>query len=231
MTRGTSTLLLGPAGTGKSAIIYQYAVAAASRGESCLIFAFDENLLTVFQRADAFGLPLRKFVETGKIVIRQIDPAEMSTGEFAHIVRHSVERENIRLVAIDSINGFLHAMSDAKALNLQLHELLTYLGQRGVSTLMTVTQQGLVGPMQSPVDVTYVTDNVILFRFFENAGAVKKAISVLKKRNGAHEDVIRELNIDSHGVRIGEPLRQFRGVLTGNPTFVGEATDILGARK
>ena len=231
LARGTSALILGPAGVGKSAIVLRFVVAAAERGERVLQFVFDENLSVVHRRAEALEVDLKQYIADGRITLQQIDPAELSPGEFTHRIFEAVEKKKVRLVAIDSINGFLHAMPDEKSLNLQLHELLAYLGQNGVSTLMTVTQQGLVGNMQSPVDVTYVADTVVLLRYFETKGTVKKAISVIKKRSGAHEEAIRELKFEAGGIRIGEPLSRFQGILSGTPRFLGEEREILQDRK
>jgi circadian clock protein KaiC len=224
--RGTSALLLGPAGSGKSSTALQYVHAALTRGEAVAVFNFDENLSTSFARAAGMGLELRPFVEQGLLQVRQVDPAELSPGEFAHLIRQAVEKDKARIVVIDSLNGYLMAMPEERFLVVQLHELLTYLGQQGVTTLLVVAQHGLVGHMQSPVDATYLADSVVLFRYFEAAGQVRKAISVLKKRTGAHEDTIRELRIDAAGLRIGQPLANFRGVLTGTPVF-GDAEQAL----
>ena len=217
LDRGTSSLILGPAGTGKSAIAHQFAVTAAEHGEHCLLFVFDENIKTILRRTKSLGVPLQKYVADGEIKLRQIDPAEISPGEFAHNIKRAVAKDNVRLVILDSLIGYLQAMGDERFVSLQLHELLTFLSQQGVVTIITVTQHGLVGTMQTPIDVTYLADCVILMRFFEAEGEVKKAVSVIKKRSGGHEKAIRELTIDQQGLRIGEPLRQFRGVLTGVP--------------
>ena len=216
--RGTSTLLMGPAGTGKSTIAVQYAVAAARRGDHAAIFAFDESVATLEARTAALGIRLNEGLQGGQVRVQQVDPAELSPGEFAHMVRLSVERDKARVVIIDSLNGYLHAMPDEHFLTAQLHELLTYLARQGVTTLMVVAQQGVVGMnMSSPVDTSYLADSVILFRYFEYAGKVKKAISVMKKRSGAHEESIRELRFDQAGIHLSEPLTQFRGILTGVP--------------
>ncbi len=216
--RGTSTLLMGPAGTGKSTIAVQYAVAAAQRGDHAAIFAFDESAATLEARTAALGIQLNEGLQGGQVRVQQVDPAELSPGEFAYMVRQSVERDHARVVVIDSLNGYLHAMPDEHFLTAQLHELLTYLARQGVTTLMVVAQHGVVGMnMTSPVDTSYLADSVILFRYFEYAGKVKKAISVMKKRSGAHEESIRELRFDQAGIHLSEPLTQFRGILTGVP--------------
>ena len=216
--RGTSTLLIGPAGSGKSTIAVQYAVAAAERGEHAVIFAFDESIATLEARTAALGVKLTQGTRGGEVRVQQIDPAELSPGEFAFLVREAVERDQARVIVIDSLNGYLHAMPEEQFLTAQLHELLTYLGRKGVTTLMVIAQHGLVGTtMTSPVDTSYLADSVVLLRYFEYAGKVKKAISVVKKRSGPHEESIRELRFDDSGVHLSEPLAQFRGVLTGIP--------------
>lgn len=223
---GTSTLLLGPAGVGKSTVATQFAVAAAQRGERAAMFIFDENVGTLWTRSRKLGMDLTPLVESELLTVRQIDPAELSPGQFVSQVRHAVEGTDeigkpAKLVIIDSLNGYLNAMPEEKFLTAQLHELLAYLGQQGVATLMTVAQHGMVGTtMLSPVDATYLADNVILFRFFESRGCVRKAISVIKKRSGKHELTIRELSVDSGGLKIGSPLENFQGVLTGVPTML-----------
>jgi circadian clock protein KaiC len=224
LDRGTSTLILGPAGTGKSSVAVQYARAAAARGERAALFIFDESRDTLLTRSAALGMDLRPHVDAGRIVVQQVDPAEMSPGEFVHDVRRQVEECACRIVVIDSLNGYINSMPEERFLTIQLHELLTYLGQKGVTTILVVAQHGLMGmAMQSPVDVSYLADSVILTRYFELKGRVKKAISVVKKRSGAHEETIRELWMDKHGIRVGEPLEQLRGVLTGVPSFLRDA--------
>ncbi len=223
--RGTSTLMMGPAGSGKSTIAVQYAVAAAARGEHAAIFAFDESVATLEARTAALGIELNEGLKGGQVRVQQVDPAELSPGEFAHMVRQSVERDGARVVIIDSLNGYLHAMPDEHFLTAQLHELLTYLARQGVTTIMVVAQHGVVGMnMSSPVDTSYLADSVILFRYFEYAGKVKKAISVMKKRSGEHEESIRELCFDGAGIHLSEPLTQFRGILTGVPQEIDAAS-------
>ncbi|HTJ44467.1 MAG TPA: ATPase domain-containing protein [Kofleriaceae bacterium] len=221
LQRGTGTLLLGPAGSGKSALASQYACASAARGECAAIFTFDEGTGTLFERARGLGMPVAEHVEAGRIIVQQIDPAEMTPGEFAALVRRAVDVGGAKLVVIDSLNGYLNAMPEENFLIAQLHELLTYLRQQGIVLIMVVAQHGLLGSMVSPIDVSYLADNIVLFRFFESEGRVRKAISVVKKRAGKHEDTIRELSLSAAGIRVGEPLAAFRGVLTGVPQALG----------
>jgi len=219
--RGTSTLLMGPAGSGKSTVAVQYAVAAAERGDHAVIFAFDESRATLEARTAGLGIALKQGAAAGNVRIRQVDPAELSPGEFAYMVREAVEVDKARVVVIDSLNGYMHAMPEERFLTAQLHELLTYLGRQGVTTLLVVAQHGMMGAnMQAPVDTSYLADSVILFRYFEHEGRVKKAISVVKKRSGAHEESIREMHFDSQGIHLSAPLTQLRGVLTGVPVEV-----------
>ena len=221
--RGTSTLLMGPAGSGKSTIAVQYAVAAAERGDHAVIFAFDESQATLEARTAALGIKFKEGRDAGQVMVQQVDPAELSPGEFTGLVRESVEGNHARVVVIDSLNGYMNAMPEEKLLTAQLHELLTYLGRQGVTTLMVVAQHGLVGAnMQTPIDTSYLADSVVLLRYFEYAGKVKKAISVVKKRSGAHEESIRELHFDENGIHLSEPLTQFRGILTGVPVQISD---------
>ncbi len=218
---GTSVLLLGPAGVGKSTMAIQYAVEAAKRGDASIIFAFDERRETMFRRAEGLNIPLKKYVDAGLIEIRAVDPAELSPGEFAHRVRQAAEGEGgkpVKLVVIDSLNGYLNAMPEERFLTAQLHELLTYLGHLGVVTFLVVAQHGLLGhTMSTAIDTSYLADTVVLFRYFETAGEVKQLISVVKKRNGKHERTIRQFSLGETGICIGDPLHQFRGLLTGTP--------------
>jgi len=219
--RGTSLLLMGPSGSGKSSIAARYALAAAERGERAAIYAFDESVAMLHGRAASLGLPLDPHVERGTLSVQQIDPAELSPGEFAHLARRAVEVDGVRVVVLDSLNGFISAMPEERFVLLQLHELLTYLGQRGVLTLLTVAQHGLVaGEGTAPVDVSYLADTVLLFRYFEARGEVRKALSAVKNRSGPHEKTIRELLIDDGtGIHVGPVLSEFRGVLTGVPDW------------
>jgi circadian clock protein KaiC len=229
---GTSTLLLGPAGTGKSTIATKFAVAAAERGERAAMYVFDENIGTFRARSRKLGINVEAPMKSGLVSVQQVDPAELSSGEFAAIVRRAVDGTDgaarpAKVVVIDSLNGYLNAMPEEKFLTAQMHELLAYLGQLGVVTIMTVTQSGMVGSqMNSPVDTTYLADNVLLFRYFEARGRVRRAISVVKKRSGRHELTIRELSVGAGGIEIGEPLEEFQGVLSGIPRFVGKASDL-----
>jgi circadian clock protein KaiC len=215
LDRGTSTLVMGPAGTAKSALASQYATAAAARGERVAMFTFDEGTATLFARATALGMPLQRHVEAGHVTVQQIDPAELSPGEFVHTVRDAVERAHARMVILDSLNGYLQAMPEEQFLVVQLHELLSYLRQHGVVTIMVVAQHGFVGRIVTPVDVSYLADTVILMRYFETAGRVRKAMSVVKKRAGAHEDTIRTFHLSADGFRVGSPVTDVRGVLSG----------------
>jgi len=219
--RGTSTLLMGPPGCGKSTIAMQYAVAAAERGGHAVAFAFDETKAALLARSTGLGLRIVEGTGAGQVMIRQIDPVEISPGEFAHVVRASVEEHDARVVVIDSLNGYLNAMPHSNYLTAQLHELLSYLNNRGVATFIVVAQSGMMGSnMTSPVDASYLADSVVMLRYFEHGGRIKKAISVLKKRTGAHEESIREMWFDEAGIHLSEPLLGLRGVLTGVPVDV-----------
>ncbi len=220
--QGTSTLIVGPPGTGKSTLAAQFASAAAGRGRHAAMFTFDESRNTLFTRSAGLGIPLAEHVEAGRITVQQIDPAELSPGEFAHAIRRAVEQSAAAVVVIDSLNGYLAAMPEERFLVIQLHELLTYLGQNGVATLMVGAHQGLIGmQMSAPVDASYLADAVLLLRYFEDRGAIRQAISVVKKRGGEHERTIREFELKDGGIHVGEPLNAFRGVLTGIPTLEG----------
>jgi circadian clock protein KaiC len=222
--RGAATLLLGPAGTGKSIIATQYALAAAERGESSAIYIFDEQRGTFLRRAAGLGMELSEHVDKGTISIQQIDPAELSPGEFSHAVQQAVEQRNVRLVVIDSLSGYVHAMPSERALALHLHELLTYLGQQGVTVLLTMSQHGLPGSDRyTPFDLSYIADSVLLLHVFEFAGELRGAISVYKRRGGPHERSLRELKFTDRGIRIGEPLSQFQKILSGMPDYFGES--------
>ncbi|MES2185712.1 MAG: ATPase domain-containing protein [Pseudomonadota bacterium] len=216
--KGTSTLFVGAPGTGKSTVAVQFAIAAARRGECAALFIFDESISTLRTRCAGMGMELGPYIDSGHIRVRQVDPAELSPGEFVHAIRAAVTEHHAQVIVIDSLNGYLNAMPDERFLIVQLHELLTYLGQAGVATLLVGAQHGLIGmQMQTPVDASYLADAVVLLRYFEIDGEVRQAISVLKKRGGAHERSIRDFTMDREGVHIGEPLRNFRGILTGIP--------------
>lgn len=216
--RGTSTLIIGPPGTGKSALATQYTIAAAQRGEQAAMFIFDESRATMFGRAEAIRLDLVKHVQSGNITVQQIDPAEIPPGEFVELVRDAVERRHVSVVVIDSLNGYLNAMPEESFLPIQMHELLTYLGQHRVATILVVAQSGVMGvAMSAPVDVSYLADAVILLRYFELGGEIRKAVSVLKKRSGSHERTIRPFSIGSDGLTVGPPLAELHGIIAGTP--------------
>ncbi len=230
LDRGTTTLMLGAAGTGKSTLALQYATQMADRGERSMVFAFDETRSIILGRARALGLRLSGHFESGLVNIRQLDPAEISPGEFANAVRVAVEA-GTKLIIVDSLNGYLNAMPGEKFLNNQLHELSAYLNQLGTVTIFIVAQHGLVAGLDAPVDMSYLADTVINLRFFEAGGMVKQAISVIKKRTGQHERTIREFAVEAgRGIRIGQPLREFQGVLTGTPVFRGGSKQMMQSR-
>jgi circadian clock protein KaiC len=231
LERGTSALLVGGAGVGKSSIAVTYAVGAARRGEQVAMFAFDEGLGTLFARASSLGVQLQEYVDQGLITVQQIDPAEMSPGEFSQLVRDAVEKRNVRVLLIDSLNGYLNAMPDERFLVLQMHELLSFLNQLGVLTIMVLAQHGLLGQMQTPVDLSYLSDAVIMLRYFEAAGRVRRAISVVKKRSGTHENTIREFQLTSEGLKVGPPLTEFSGILTGTPSYVGDLRPLMSENR
>lgn len=221
LDRGSSTLILGPSGTGKSLLTLTFVESAIARGENAAMFVFDEELGLLFNRARGLGIDLQNMVDSRKLTIEQIDAAELTPGEFSERVRRCVEMHEARTVVIDSLNGYQAAMPGEQALILHMHELLQYLNRQGTSTFLTVAQHGLVGDMKAPVDVTYLADTVILLRYFEAGGRVRRAISVIKKRTGAHEDTIREYRIDRNGLSVGPPLTNFQGVLRGVPNMIG----------
>ena len=221
LARGTTTLFLGPAGSGKSLVAAQVAGAAARRGESIAFYLFDEGLDTFLRGTAGIGVDLRDHIDAGRVTIQPINPAELSPGRFVHVVRDAVERRRVSVVVIDSLNGYMNAMPDERLLTTHLHELFAYLRRSGVLTLAVMTQHGLVGSMQTAVDVSYLADTVVLLRYFEARGAVRKAISMMKKRASKHEAMIRELSIDDRGIHVGNPLHDFRGILMGVPDFVG----------
>ena len=227
LDRGTSTLIIGPAGAGKSAMAIQYAAMAAKRGERTAMFAFDERLNTLRTRTRSLGIDIETHLASGQLSIRQIDPAELSPGEFAYLVKCAVEKEGAKVVVIDSLNGYMQAMPEERQLLVQMHELLGFLANHNVCSILIMAQHGLIGTMKSPTDVSYVADTVLLLRYFEAQGRIRKAVSVVKKRSGQHENAIRELLFTPQGITVGEPLTEFVGVLTGVPRFVG-ATDDLG---
>lgn len=223
--RGSSVLILGPAGTGKSLLALTFAVAAITRGERAAMFVFDEELSLLVHRAKDLGFDLQPMIDAGQLVLEQIDAAEMSPGEFSNRVRQCVQDHGLCTVVIDSLNGFHAAMPEENALVLHIHELLQYLNRQGATTFLTVAQHGLVGDMKSPVDLTYLADTVVLLRYFEAVGRVKRAISVVKMRSGAHEDTIREYRLGESGFTLGAPITQFQGVLRGVPELIGSAAN------
>ncbi|QGY03410.1 AAA family ATPase [Methylobacterium mesophilicum SR1.6/6] len=227
--RGTSTMLIGPSGVGKSTVALTGVTASVARGERVLILSFDETANVLLRRARGLGMPLDDAIASGHLRVEQIDPAEVSPGELADIVQNAVEHAGVKTVVIDSLTGYHNAMPEENYLLLQMHELLTYLNQQGVISLLILAQHGVIGPMGSTVDLTYLSDTVLLFRAFEANGRLRRAISVVKKRTGGHEDTIRELRIESSGIHVGEPLREFRGVMTGVPTFEGQPSSLLPA--
>ena len=225
---GTSTLLVGQPGTGKSSLSTQFVACHTAAGGRAAMFVFDESVESLLARARALGQDLDAPMEDGRLQLQQVDPAELSPGEFAWRLRCAVEEQGVRLIVIDSLNGYLNAMPGEEFLTVQLHELLAYLAQNGVATLLLSAQQGLVGAgAQSPVDASYLADSVVLLRYFEASGEVHQAISVIKKRSGAHERSIRELRLTEAGIEVGAPLRHFRGVLTGTPSFRGDDQELM----
>lgn len=225
---GSSTLIIGPSGTGKSLIALTFALAAIERGERAALFVFDEELGLLFYRLKNLGIDLEATIEAGRLTVSQVDASEMSPGEFSNLVRSQVDARQVKTIVIDSLNGYQAAMPEEKSLILHMHELLQYLNRQGAATFMTVAQHGLVGDMQAPVDVTYLADTVILLRYFEAMGRVRRAISVIKKRAGDHERSIREFDVGRTGVQIGEPLSDFQGVLRGVPVYTGASGPLLG---
>ncbi len=222
LDRGTSTLLIGPAGCGKTSLAIQWAATAAKRGEACAMFSFEEAPRTLMTRAAGLGIDIRPHLASGKIAIQRVDPAEMSPGELVANVQEHVENEDVRIVVLDSLNGYLQSMPGEQFLAVHLHELLAYLSNRGVLTLMVLAQAGTIGSLlASAVDVSYLADNILLLRYFEAKGEVRQAISTIKRRSGSHEHTIRELRLGPDRIHIGRPLHDFQGVLTGTPTFLG----------
>lgn len=219
---GTSTLIAGASGTGKSSLAAQFVAAAAARGESAAMFIFDESPVTLLSRCSALGIKLPEHVDRGVVSLRQVDPAELTPGELVHEIRRAVETRQCKVVVIDSLNGYLNAMPEERFLAIQLHELLMFLGQQGVVTILIAAHQGLIGNrMDTPVDASYLADAVVLLRYFESKGEVRQAISVMKKRGGPHERTIRELRLEDGSIKVGEVLRSFRGILTGAPMHEG----------
>ena len=230
LEQGTSTLFVGAAGTGKSTVAAQFAAAAALRGQRSELFLFDEAPITLLSRAEQLGIPLAQGVEAGLIAIRPVDPAELSPGELVHLVRTAVERDQAALLIIDSLNGYLNAMPGERYLTIQLHEMLAYLSQRNVATILVTAHHGLIGgPMQSPVDASYLADAVVLLRFFEAGGEIRQAVSVVKKRGSSHQRTIRDFTFADGAIKVGTALSAFRGVLTGVPWR--EAPDLSSTKQ
>lgn len=227
--RGSSVLILGPSGTGKSLFALTFIMGAAARGENSAMFVFDEELGQLFARALGLGIDLQALVDKGQLIIEQVDAAQLTPGELSARVRACVEEHDARTVVFDSLNGYQISMPEENALVLHMHELLQYLNRRGATTFLTVAQHGLVGDMKTPVDITYLADTVILLRYFEALGRVRRAVSIVKKRTGAHEDTIREYRIDANGITMGEPLSNFQGVLRGVPKLCGDGEQLLKA--
>ena len=221
LDRGTSTLVIGPSGSGKTLTSLAFASAAVRDGGKAAMFVLDEDVRLLALRATGIGCDVPAMQESGMLLLEQVDPADLSPGEFAHRVRHMVETEGVGVVVIDSLNGYYAAMPEEQFLMLHMHELLSYLGRRGVVSILTMAQQGVIGDMRSPVDVTYLADTVMLLRFFEASGQVRRAVSTIKKRSGAHEDTIRELQVTATGLTVGPPLREFQGILRGTPVYAG----------
>ncbi len=230
LARGTTTLLMGPSGTGKSSIAFSYVYAALQRGEPTYFMVFDETLRVVKERAAGMGMALEKYLESGLLRLDQIDPAELTPGELASRIQNAVEVQRAKLVVVDSLTGYLNAMPEEQYLVLQMHEISTYLNQKGVVTLLLLASHGLVGQMTSQVDLTYLSDTVILLRYFEAQGRIRRAVSVVKKRTGTHEDTIREFTLSATGVSVGKALEEFSGVLTGVPRYHGAKGDLMGNR-
>jgi circadian clock protein KaiC len=230
VSAGSSTLVIGPAGTGKSILVLNFIAAAIKRGERAALFLFDEELGLLLARARTLGFDIKAMRDAQKLFVEQLDAAELSPGEFCHRVRMCVDREGIRTVAIDSLNGYQASMPEEQFLILHLHELLQYLNRQGASTFLTVAQHGMIGEMRQSIDVTYLADTVILLRYFEALGRVRRAISVIKKRTGTHENTIRELMISATGLTVGAPLTEFQGVLRGVPVYLGGREPLMESR-
>lgn len=227
LDRGTSNLLIGPAGTAKSTLAMKYAISATNNNEKVLFFTFDETVINLCKRNAQLGMNVDDAIRKKKLKIQKIDPAELSPGAFSGIIQNAVRKEGYSVIVIDSLNGYIHAMPQEQFLILQLHELLAFLNNKGIVTILTLAQHGMIGSMNSPIDLTYLADTVIMTRFFEAQGSIRKAVSVIKKRTGSHESTIREFSLGPEGVIVGPVLKEFEGVLTGIPRFHGHASKIL----
>lgn len=230
LVRGTNTLMVGPSGVGKTTTVASCLLAALKRGEPCVYYLFDETRMTLLRRSAMLGIDLRPHLDSGLLTLRQVDPAEMSPGEFTSELRRSVEQDDVRFVAIDSLNAFLQAMPGERHLLLQMHELLTYLNQRGVITMLVLGQHGVIGEVQSDIDISYLSDVVVLFRYFERQGHVHTAVTAVKSRTSGHERSIREFRLDRGGVNVGESLRDFEGILSGLPVYKGDTAMLSSSR-
>jgi circadian clock protein KaiC len=231
LEEGTSTLIAGGAGTGKSSLAAQFVSAAAARGQRAAMFVFDESPDTLISRCEALNIALARPIADGQIIIQQVDPAELSPGEFTYQIQRQV-REHASIVVIDSLNGYLNAMPGERFLAVQLHEMLMYLGQHSVATILIAAHHGMIGSnMSAPIDASYLADAVVLLRYFEASGEVRQAISVMKKRGSWHERTIREFRLGEDGIHVGPPLREFRGILTGVPTYEGSGRPLMDDRR
>jgi circadian clock protein KaiC len=224
LTPGTSTLLTGPSGVGKTTVSVRCALAALERGQRVAYYLFDEGASTLITRCAKLGMHLQPYIDSGQMKIHHVDPAELSPGEFASNVQHAIEEDGARFLVLDSLNAYLQAMPGERFLLLQMHELLSYLAQHGVITLLLLGQHGLIGDIRSDLDLSYLSDGILAFRFFETKGTILSAITVVKSRTNDHERTIRELRLSQdHGLQVGPAIRDFEGILTGLPTYRGDA--------
>ncbi|PRY06143.1 ATPase domain-containing protein [Paraburkholderia sp. BL25I1N1] len=227
LDRGTTTMLIGPSGAGKSSLALSYALAGARNGEHAAYFSFDEAYEIFVRRGQSLGLDPQPALASGQLAWQRMNPSRISPGEFVWAVRREVEDKNARVVVIDSINSYLSTMPEERSLIAQLHELLTYLNRRGVVTLLLLAQQGVLGDVENPVDLSFLSDTVLLLRFFEAAGQLRRAVTVIKRRTGAHDTAIHEFRLSGHGVEIGRPLRDLHGIFSGVPTYSGSPDNLI----